>query len=253
MAERYPRSASTHYVCTDTFGGLYTGTRHGGMVLIAGTGSNCRLINPDGTEANAGGWGHMMGDEGSGYAIAHTALKTLFDVDDRMHPNWADVDTTWIRAAMQQYFDVTERIDMLPHLYSDFDKTKFAGFTSVVCKGAREGDGVCVAAVESVGHDLARHVVALSGQIDPNMKTGEGWTGVDIVCTGSVWKSWELLKGAFMKEMGSGAPALSFRLLTLVESPAVGAAYVACRSIGDVLPVDFASNTTVLCTHRLED
>jgi len=64
--KKYPQSAKDYIVGSDTLGSLRTGLQSGGIVLIAGTGSNALLINPDGKTHGCGGWGHMMGDEGAG-------------------------------------------------------------------------------------------------------------------------------------------------------------------------------------------
>lgn len=66
MLQKYPNSAKDCVVSSDTLGSLRTGLESSGIVLIAGTGNNTLLINPDGKIHGCGGWGHIMGDEGSG-------------------------------------------------------------------------------------------------------------------------------------------------------------------------------------------
>lgn len=66
LQEDFPNISKEYVVESDTIGSLQTGCKNRGIVLIAGTGSNGLLVNSDGTTSSCGGWGHMMGDEGSG-------------------------------------------------------------------------------------------------------------------------------------------------------------------------------------------
>lgn len=62
----YPNLAKEYIITSDTLGSLRTGLDNGGIVLIAGTGSNALMVGRSGKTIRCGGWGHMMGDEGSG-------------------------------------------------------------------------------------------------------------------------------------------------------------------------------------------
>lgn len=66
LKTHYPDVADYYTVGSDTIGSIATASNVGGMVIISGTGSNTLLRNPDGSTYGCGGWGHMIGDEGSG-------------------------------------------------------------------------------------------------------------------------------------------------------------------------------------------
>lgn len=57
-----------------------------GILLIAGTGSVCCGINRAGETARAGGWGHVISDEGSGYAIGRDLLAAVGNAADSGRP-----------------------------------------------------------------------------------------------------------------------------------------------------------------------
>ena len=54
-----------------------------GVIVISGTGSIVYGVNEHGKEARAGGWGYLLGDEGSGYDIALKGLQAVARAADK--------------------------------------------------------------------------------------------------------------------------------------------------------------------------
>ncbi|HUO86840.1 MAG TPA: BadF/BadG/BcrA/BcrD ATPase family protein [Thermoanaerobaculia bacterium] len=56
---------------------LHAGTPDGiGIVVISGTGSIAYGCDPSGTTARSGGWGYLLGDEGSGFWLGQSAVRS---------------------------------------------------------------------------------------------------------------------------------------------------------------------------------
>lgn len=117
-----------------------------GMILIAGTGSIAYGRLRNGESARAGGWGHLLGDEGSAYWIAFQALaRALRSSEGR------DLPTGLLEAA-KAHFGLREGSDLVPLVYEGLDKTRIAGFARLVA-AARDSDD-----------PLALHVYARAAQ-----------------------------------------------------------------------------------------
>jgi len=57
-----------------------------GIAVVAGTGSSVYGQAGDGREMTVGGWGHLLGDEGSGYDICRRALRAVTQAADGRGP-----------------------------------------------------------------------------------------------------------------------------------------------------------------------
>jgi len=237
----YPTLAKKYTVCSDTVGTLATAADHGGIVLIAGTGSNALLINRDGSIHRCGGWGHIIGDEGGAWWIANKACKVYFDHVDNLQSAPANVNK--LQELIFSYFNISDRFGLLTYCYDKFSKAQFAGLTANLAEAAIQGDALCAWLFTEAGRMLGKHILALSGNIGRDLLTAEG--GLRIVCVGSVWKSWALLKHGFLEGIKNDLGLPCVKELTMVRletTMATGAAYMGAKEAGIYLPRNYQDN-----------
>nr|XP_021194394.2 serine protease HTRA2, mitochondrial [Helicoverpa armigera] len=243
VREKDATAAKEIYVGSDTAGSLFTGATNGGMVLIAGTGSNALLRTPNGEQYGCGGWGYLLGDEGGAYWIAHKAVKTVFDDVDGLNPSPYPTDRVW--EVIREHFDADTRADLLPHAYKHFDKSMFAGVTSKLSSLAYKGDELSRHLFSQAGVTLASHVAALAVHCETRR--------IRVVCVGSVWKSWDILKPGFLKQLKHRKVKTELELVTLRVSSAMGAAWLAAKHVGFELPRDDTAFCKVFYTYHPEE
>lgn len=121
-----------------------------GVLVIAGTGSHVVGRCSNGARMTAGGWGPMLGDEGSGHWIGLEAIRAGLRARDRGVPSCLlrDVMAYW-------------NVDSVPGLIARANhrpRPDFAPLAQVVADCAGQGDVLARTVLERAGQELGAQV-----------------------------------------------------------------------------------------------
>jgi N-acetylmuramic acid 6-phosphate etherase len=140
---------------------LAAGTPDGwGAALIAGTGSMAFVRDCVGRTARAGGWGHLLGDEGSGYALVVSALQACARAADGRGPATALVECFLTRLGLARPQDLIGAV-----YRGGLDRTGLAALAPIVFEAAHAGDEVAAGIISLGAEQLAATVAAAARQV----------------------------------------------------------------------------------------
>lgn len=131
-----------------------------GVALIAGTGAIALGRDHRGEIVRASGWGHVFGDEGSGYDIGRQALQAAAQAFDKRGPNTA------LLTAIVDAWDLPDPTAIIDRVYHPFDPGEIARLAAVVFTAATGGDDVAKGIVRTAVKGLAGSVLAVAHQLE---------------------------------------------------------------------------------------
>jgi glucosamine kinase len=202
-------------VGTDVEAAFYEAFGEGpGILLVAGTGSVAWGRGPLGRTARVGGWGQLLGDEGSGYAIGLGALRAVARAEDGRGP------PTSLRSALLEALSVTDVGALVPWAAAA-SKAEVARLAPLVARAAEEGDSVADRLLADAALQLEGHVAAVLE------RTGPWAAPPEVVLWGGIVGE----KGPLRARVAERLAGLPVTVAARVLDPALGAARLALRGL----------------------
>jgi glucosamine kinase len=223
---RHVRSAQTDawIVVNDVVAAWATATGGGpGVAVISGTGSNVFGVGGTGAHTRAwraGGWGHLLGDEGSGYWLGVQSIKAALRDREGSGP------VTALSEAAPAFFEQPSVEAVAARVYSKpLTKGEIAAFATETAKLAERGDAVARELYERGAQELAEQVLAVIRQ------TGLGGDSFPVGLIGSAFKAGAVFVEPLARAIHEHAPGAS--VATVEMAPAGGSLLLAARACGN--------------------
>lgn len=129
-----------------------------GCILIAGTGSILFGKDEKGTIHRVGGFGRLIGDEGSGYSIGRKALNAVSKASDGRG------EETMISELLDAKMNHNTSKNIINKVYNE--KLDVASVAKIVIEAAEEGDPIAEDILDEEADELVLHIRSLINKID---------------------------------------------------------------------------------------
>jgi N-acetylglucosamine kinase-like BadF-type ATPase len=183
-----------------------------GIGIVAGTGSIGVGADAAGNTLLAGGWGSVIGDEGSAPGIVRDATRAALAAHDEGRPD------DGLLTALRRAFDAPNAERLARAVNDDPSVENWAPRASVVFEAADDGSALAASVID----DAARHLTTLVSRL-----IARGAAGSTVVAAGGVIVRQPRLTAAFAATLADRHPDLSLRILD--DEPVAGAIVLARR------------------------
>lgn len=185
-----------------------------GLIIIAGTGSFVLGVDSRGERCRGGGWGPLLGDEGSGAAVGKEAIQAVLRAEDGREP------PTRLRTVVLSHFRSRTIEDLISRVYRKPPLPReYARLWPAVRELASRGDPAAHSILRRGGEDVARTAIAVLKRLHFDGPS------IPVILAGGVLSQRSLLRTALVERLGREHPRA--RVVRAKAPPEIGALFLA--------------------------
>ncbi len=207
-------------VCNDAVLVLAAAGQDSGIALISGTGAIAVALDAAGKAHRAGGWGALLGDDGSAYALVRATARHLLRRSDRGE-SIGELGRVFLRAT-----GAATALDLIHALHAQPDPARWAGHARVVCAAAADGDPFAGNLLDRLAAELVTLAVTVAGRA---AVTGP------VVLAGGLLTHQSVLRDRVTRRLAAELPAATV-VTALDSAPVAGAVRLAARLVPGEVP-----------------
>jgi N-acetylglucosamine kinase-like BadF-type ATPase len=187
-----------------------------GVSLVAATGATTWGVRrDDGREVVLGGWGSLLGDEGSAYALGLVGLRGAVLAFEQRAPA-----ATGLVEAVSEYFHISPqhfRDELVPLVYqTPLGRTEIAAVAPLVTRLAGAGDPLAQMLTAGCAADLAALVLSAAGRLFTSAE------GFDVVMAGGMVNAGEVILNPLKQKLLEAFPLINFTIGSEPPATALG-------------------------------